>query len=70
MNTYICTGYPSHWLGGYAVIVAESPEHAAQLLTEARGPHASIRGIPIDPNDMELLDTTTPAAHILFNGDY
>lgn len=67
MNVYTCTDFDSFWLGGCAVIVAESPEHALKLLTEER---EDKKALPIELSDIELLDTTTPAAHILFNGNY
>lgn len=56
------------YLGSIAVVVASSPEQAADLLSAAM----ATEGVPqtVKPEQMKLLPTNEPKAVVLFNGDY
>lgn len=57
-----------HCLGSISVVVASSPEQAADLLSAAM----ATEGVPqtVKPEQMKLLPTNEPKAVVLFNGDY
>lgn len=69
MNIYTCTSFEGHWpVGSAAVVVAESADGAAELLNaELRS-----RGLKdnLNTGDFELVDTATPKAIVLCDGNY
>lgn len=68
MNVYTNKKFEGVYLGGTAVVVAQSAPHAAQLL------EAELEkiGLPqeIDPEEMERLSTYRPSVTILNDGNY
>ena len=67
LRVYTAEG-EGHCLGSIAVVVATSPEQAADLLSAAMAKE----GVPqtVKPEQMKLLPTNEPKAVVLFNGDY
>lgn len=67
LSSYTAEG-EGHYLGSIAVVVATSPEQAADLLSAAMAKE----GVPqtVKPEQMKLLPTNEPKAVVLFNGDY
>lgn len=69
LGVYVCNQFRGHYpVGTAAVVVAESQEHAAQLLNEqlvTQGLTASA-----DENMMALVVQTSPQVVILCDGNY
>lgn len=69
MKVWTNNKFHGHWpVGTAAVVVAETPEQAAEMLREElRG-----RGLIVQvlPEQFEPLDTDAPAARVLCDGDY
>lgn len=61
--------FPGLYVGGAAVVIAESKEEALELLKTELDKH-SLDSSDIRLQDMVELDLTTKAAIILHDGDY
>ncbi|MGL5736475.1 MAG: hypothetical protein ACRCYS_16560, partial [Beijerinckiaceae bacterium] len=67
-RVWTCTGFEGFWpVGTAAVVVADSAEEAAVLLTEQVTP---IKRQTVLPEDLREVDLTQPQAIVLNNGDY
>jgi hypothetical protein len=59
------------WPVGFAaVVVANNPTEAADLLTEAIRQHGALSPQKVEPDSMKLLRDDKPHAVILWDGDY
>lgn len=69
VQVYVNTRFLGHWpVGTAAVVVAESPERAAQLLEAALDAAGLIQVVL--PEHMQPIDTSKEAVDVLCNGDY
>lgn len=69
MNVYTCTQFTGHWpVGSAAVVVADSPEKAAQLLN-AKLREEGLKG-DAAPFEMKAVPITAGFVDVLCNGDY
>jgi hypothetical protein len=69
LGVYVCNQFTGHYpVGTAAVVVAESQEHAAQVLNE----QLKAQGLPGDANAnmMALVMQKSPQAVILCDGNY
>jgi hypothetical protein len=68
MKIYTCTDHEGHWpVGVCSVIVANSEEEAAKLLAIELHKHGLHKNKPFT---LQELDTTSPRAFVLRDGDY
>lgn len=58
--------HEGHWLGGCSVVVAENKDEAYEILSKELG----YQGLNVSYGAIQEIDLYTPAAHVLFNGDY
>ena len=67
MNVYTCTDHDGYWpVGAASIVVAENEEEARTLLRE------KLVSMDLDPDGftLQVLDTSTPKAVVLRDGDY
>jgi len=71
LKTYRLNSFFGHYLRGCAVIVAETPEQALQLLRiELDSQMLLGRNADLNVEDMVEVDTSLPMVDILFDGNY
>lgn len=68
MKIWTCRDHTTHFpVGGASIVVAETEDEAQKLLCQA----LYDRGLdPAQPFTLKLLDTSTPHACVLRDGDY
>ena len=67
MRVWVCTDHDTHWpVGGAAVVMADDEQSARQLLSAA----LIEKGLKPDTFTLLEIDTQTPFARILCDGNY
>jgi len=71
LKTYRVSSFSGYYLGGYAVIVAETPEQALELLkVELDSRMLLEKNCYLKVEDMVEVNTSVPMVDILSDGDY